>query len=183
MIPFFPELTGTDIAKDEAISEIQMDILEDANTQLFDRISALAVHYKVEPNNINPSNEVVLFHLIRRLGQDFLPGFQINKGPRTTRPTMSHTVGGIELFDAVYKRVSEKQETIATACEFLNRHGTKKFKNKGASNLETAYHRYKAELKTAHDFLHNTWPYSELIRTIGFEELHSQVEKRLAKTK
>ena len=181
MVPFFPELTGTDAAKDEAITKIQKEILDEANRQLTNRILALTVHYKIEPHDFDHSPEAVFFQVIKCLAADFLPGFQLNRRPSETRPPLSHTVGGIELFDAVNKRIFENRETIAKACEFLNRHGIAKFKTNGAKNLETAYHRFKAELKKNHDFLHNTPPYSELIRILGFEELHSQVEKKYLK--
>lgn len=181
MIPHYPDLTFTDLEKDKELIAIQKIIRDEANEQFGKRIAALAMHYEIDIGN--DDNASAFFKIIKALACDFLPGFQLNLNRAETRPRGSYTVGGAALFEAVNKRVTDKNKTISEACQFLSRHGTGKFRNAGAASLETAYYRFKANALHSLEFFETHPVYSELIRILGFDELHNQIEKKYQKIK
>jgi hypothetical protein len=176
-----PQPLGKDPLQDAQISELAKEMFDLANHELGKRILALADHYEIPIDNEDLVG--TLFAIVKNLGEDFLPGFQLNMWKHETRPSNSHTVGGVELYKAVNSRRELKNETVKQACTFLNRHGPAQMKNAGAKSLEAAYFTFQKSVKDAYNYVHGDDYYAKVIRTLGFEAFHEQVENNLKNTK
>jgi hypothetical protein len=176
-----PQPLGKDQLQDAQINELAKEVVDLANHELGKRILALADHYEIPIDNEDFG--ATLFAIVKNLGRDFLPGFQLNMRRPETRPSNSHSIGGVELFEAVNGRRNLNNETVKQACTFLNRRGPAKMKNAGAKNLEAAYFTFRKSVEDAYDYFHGDDYYSKVIRTLGFEAFHEQVENNLKNTK
>jgi hypothetical protein len=181
MTKAIPQPLGRDQLQDAQINELAKEVVDLANHELRKRILALADHYEIPIDN--EDFRATLFAIVKNLGSDFLPGFQFNMRRPETRPSNSHDIGGAKLFEAVNDRRNRKEETVKQACTFLNRHGPAQMKNAGAKNLEAAYFTFQKSVKDAYNYFHGDDYYAKVIRTLGFEAFHEQVENNLKNTK
>ena len=161
-VPWVIPPTGT-VEIDATIEALREKAFSEANKQFSIRFVSLVEHY-----GITTGDELTMTRaLLRAMIQDFIPGVQLNVRPKETRPDGSSTVGGEELVDAVNDHVAKKGGTVKAACQYLSRHGPKKYRNRGAAPLATAYYRFIAKVKKASQEIENHPIYGEQIGLMG----------------